>query len=75
MRLVIKEVNAGFWDPFEEVKTKTKINYCVICGLELLDEKTYNCPHCDAVGHMSCFDDWLLIRKACPLCRRTIAEV
>lgn len=75
MKIVIKEVNAGFWNPFEdEDRTKQKLNFCVICGLEISNEKTYSCPHCGSVGHMSCFDDWLLIRKSCPLCRRPIAE-
>ena len=75
MRLVVKEVNTGYWDPFGEEKPKPKPDNCVICGLELEDGRTYSCPHCGAVGHSACWDDWLLIRKTCPLCRRVIAEV
>jgi len=75
LKIVIREVNAGFWNPFEEMlEKKQKTGQCVICGLELLNDKTYSCPHCEAVGHMTCFDDWLLIRKTCPLCRRPIVE-
>ncbi|MDW7977829.1 MAG: RING finger domain-containing protein [Candidatus Caldarchaeum sp.] len=72
---MVREVNAGYWNPFETVaEKKQKASLCVICGLELLNDKTYNCPHCEAVGHMNCFDDWLSIKKSCPLCRRPIVE-
>ncbi|MCS6785286.1 MAG: hypothetical protein NZ921_03635 [Candidatus Caldarchaeum sp.] len=72
---MIKTVNAGFWNPFEEEKPRPKPDSCVICGLEIVNEKTYSCPHCGAVGHMSCFDDWLVVRQTCPLCRRPLVEV
>jgi uncharacterized protein (DUF983 family) len=75
LRLVIREVNAGFWNPFEEPKPKPKQENCVICGLEMGNEKTYSCPHCGAVGHMSCFDDWLVVKQTCPLCRRPLVEM
>ncbi|MDW8084124.1 MAG: RING finger domain-containing protein [Candidatus Caldarchaeum sp.] len=82
MKLVIKVNNAGFWNPFEEPKPrpeeeklKQRTEFCVICGLELMNEKTYSCPHCGALGHMSCFDDWLVVKQTCPLCRRQLVEV
>lgn len=76
MRLVVKEVNTGFWNPFEEEEApKPKTENCVICGLEMEGARTYSCPHCNVMGHASCWDDWLHIRKTCPLCRRVVAEV
>ncbi|MEM0440644.1 MAG: RING finger domain-containing protein [Candidatus Caldarchaeum sp.] len=74
MKIVIRTVNAGFWNPFEE-REKPKAETCVICGLELANEKTYSCPHCGAIGHLSCFDDWLVVKQTCPLCRRMLVEV
>ncbi len=77
MKIVVRAETIGFWDPFETEKEQQpkleKADNCVICGLELSDSKTYSCPHCGCIGHSGCFDDWLLIRKTCPLCRRAIS--
>ncbi|MDJ0270685.1 MAG: hypothetical protein NXY59_09135 [Aigarchaeota archaeon] len=75
MRIVIgAERSLGFWDPYYEEQRKRRMEPCVVCGLELGEQTIYSCPHCSATGHESCFDDWLRIRNACPLCRRPILE-
>jgi uncharacterized paraquat-inducible protein A len=77
LRIVVRVETVGYWDPFEMEEARPpkpeKSENCVICGLELGDGKTYSCPHCGCIGHSDCFDDWLLLRKTCPLCRRAVA--
>ncbi|MEM1945089.1 MAG: RING-H2 finger protein [Nitrososphaerota archaeon] len=75
---MVKTFSLGFWNPYEtsqptQQHLSEKAESCVICGLELGDGQTYSCPHCGCIGHSACFDDWLLVRKTCPLCRRGIA--
>ncbi len=85
MKIVIgAERSLGFWDPYyeeqqeqQEIKQprrERRMEPCIVCGLELGEQTIYSCPHCSATGHESCFNDWLLIRNACPLCRRPILE-
>lgn len=76
MKIVVRTISLGYWNPYETTETpppKEKVESCIICGLELGESKTYSCPHCGCIGHSDCFDDWLLVRKTCPLCRRGIA--
>ncbi|GBC68888.1 hypothetical protein HRbin01_00576 [archaeon HR01] len=80
MRIVVRTEVVGFWDPFrkeekpkEERPKEEKLETCVICGLEMVGGGRYTCPHCGCVGHSTCFDGWLMIKKTCPLCRRVIA--
>ena len=74
-------VGKGFWDPWsvEEIARapqpkKTEFRkVCVICFSEIAEgAPTIQCPHCGAIGHQSCFEDWLSLRGTCPLCRRPI---
>lgn len=82
-RIVLgKPVSVGFWDPWsvEETIKKPKPreepreeNFCVIC-LSKIEEgaPTIQCPHCGAIGHRSCFEEWIRLKGACPLCKRPI---
>jgi len=73
------EKSLGYWDPYRpepEKETPRRMEICVVCGLEIAEPPTFSCPHCSAVGHESCFTDWLTVRNSCPMCRRPImAEV
>lgn len=78
---VREPVGRGFWDPWaiEEVRrppsrsTEFK-RICVICLSEIAERApTIQCPHCGALGHHSCFEDWITLKGICPLCRRPLS--
>ncbi|MCS7136300.1 MAG: RING finger domain-containing protein [Nitrososphaerota archaeon] len=74
MRIVIgREVCVGKW-----IWTKAKVvsKVCPICTSEI-DEgaTTTTCPHCGTIGHKTCFESWLSIRNACPICKRPVLEM
>ncbi|MCL7387114.1 MAG: hypothetical protein LZ161_01625 [Thaumarchaeota archaeon] len=57
-------------------KTKTVSRMCPICASEISEGvATTTCPHCGTVGHKACFDSWLSIRNACPICKRPVLEM
>ena len=82
-RVLIKEpVNKGFWDPWSaeealrpprrEARGEPR-KVCVICYSEIEEgTPTMQCPHCGAIGHRNCFDEWVSLKGTCPLCKRPI---
>lgn len=82
-RIEVKEpVGRGFWDPWsvEEVRRTPPSRrqelkkICVICLSEISEgAPTLQCPHCGALGHHSCFGDWIALKGKCPLCRRSLS--
>jgi len=49
---------------------------CPICASEINEGvATTTCPHCGTIGHKVCFDSWLSIRNACPICKRPVLEM
>lgn len=79
LKIVIgREICIGRWSWIEERREQKIIEtkVCPICTSEIHEGMlTMKCPHCGVIGHFSCFDNWLKIRNACPICKRPILEV
>ncbi|MCF8885551.1 MAG: RING finger domain-containing protein [Nitrososphaerota archaeon] len=77
-----KPICRGFWNPWsvEEIKKTPVIppkpearQVCVICLSEIGEgASTTECPYCGAIGHKNCFDEWIVLRGKCPLCRKIL---
>ncbi|GAH36678.1 unnamed protein product, partial [marine sediment metagenome] len=50
--------------------SKTK---CTVCGknIEIFDEVT-GCPICEARAHKGHFIDWVRMKHACPVCKKSL---
>jgi hypothetical protein len=46
---------------------------CSIC-LETIDHTNIKSLGCNHKFHVNCIDEWLQIRRQCPLCRRYVAR-
>lgn len=43
---------------------------CLICKEKIIKNKArFNCKQCNVIYHKNCLQEWIQVKKVCPICR------